>query len=150
IEVTVVDDCGLPMNSGSVVVSFSNGDPPIALVRAGEGRWAGTWTAHSAQTSRVTVIAKARSSSNLSGEVQVSGGLQDNTGVPVLRSSAIVNSADPAAPLPLAPGSLISLFGVALSGSEQVAPGLPLPYQLSGTSVLLAGRRLPLLYVGER
>ncbi len=29
LEATVVDDCGIPLSSGSVVVSFSNGDPLV-------------------------------------------------------------------------------------------------------------------------
>lgn len=49
----------------------------------------------------------------------------------------------------LAPGSLISIFGRALSASENRAARLPLPDEMSGTVVTLNGRRLPLLYVSS-
>ena len=41
--VQVVDDCGNPMGPGTVVASFSTGDPPLSLVSLGGGVWSGTW-----------------------------------------------------------------------------------------------------------
>ncbi len=49
----------------------------------------------------------------------------------------------------MAPGSLISIFGRRLATAEGRATRLPLPEQLSGTAVMLNGRRLPLLYVSS-
>src|SRR5207248_737581 len=56
IAVKVVDDCGLPMTAGSVVASFSNGDPGVALNNLQNGTWIGTWQPRnvSANTVRVT------------------------------------------------------------------------------------------------
>jgi len=49
----------------------------------------------------------------------------------------------------LASGSLISIFGRALASTEARAARLPLPHQLSSTTVTLNGRSLPLLYVSS-
>lgn len=47
----------------------------------------------------------------------------------------------------IAPGGLISVFGVHLAAQEAVATSFPLPTELSGAFLVLNGRRLPLLYV---
>ena len=43
IEVRVIDDCGAPLKTGAVGVSFSSGDPALSLIPLGDGRWTGTW-----------------------------------------------------------------------------------------------------------
>ena len=59
IEVLVVDSCGSPLNSGAVGLSFSTGDPTLALTPLGKGRWTGTWQPRSlkAQPELITVVA---------------------------------------------------------------------------------------------
>ena len=51
----VIDDCGNPMTSGSVVVSFTDGDPPLSMISLGNGQWSGTWTPQSSNPAGVTV-----------------------------------------------------------------------------------------------
>lgn len=67
------------------------------------------------------------------------------TPAPQLASGGIVNSASFTPPL--APGSLVTLFGQNLAFTEQGAAGFPLPAQLVQTSVAVDGHELPLLYV---
>src|SRR5262249_52983729 len=43
LQADVVDDCGNFLNQGSVVASFSNGDPPLSMLPLGAGRWTATW-----------------------------------------------------------------------------------------------------------
>ena len=50
----------------------------------------------------------------------------------------------------MAPGSLISLFGLDLSEGQAIAEDLPLETTLAGTTVVIAGRRLPLLFTSDR
>ncbi len=64
---------------------------------------------------------------------------------PFLSGSGTVNAAS-FLPL-LAPGALISIFGRNLATEEAFATRLPLPAELNGTSVMVNGRSLPLLYV---
>src|SRR5271165_432437 len=59
IEATVVDDCGTFLKSGSVVASFSSGDPALSLLSLQDGRWAATWQPRSAAT-QVTITVQAQ------------------------------------------------------------------------------------------
>jgi uncharacterized protein (TIGR03437 family) len=142
--VQVVDDCGAAFNTGSVVVSFSNGDSPISLLSTGSGNWAGTWVpAHS--TAGFTVRADAQQLP-LTGSVEVSGQVLSNPSVPIVSSGGLVSSVDfSSAP---ALGLLVSVFGSGLADGT-ASSGVPLVSQLGSTSVVLSGRVLPLLYVSD-
>jgi uncharacterized protein (TIGR03437 family) len=51
--------------------------------------------------------------------------------------------------VPIAPGGLITLYGLNLA--DQTGPsGLPLPKQFNGTQVLLGNQSLPILYTSEK
>src|SRR5262249_36201870 len=64
----VVDDCGSPLTTGSVVASFDNGDPPLSLTSLQDGSWTGTWQpVHAAGT--VTVTVKVQSN-GLTGQIK--------------------------------------------------------------------------------
>ncbi len=150
VEVRVVDDCANPMLSGSVSLAFSNGDPPLGLVSLRDGRWSGTWQARNATTAQVTVTATAEiPEPRIRGTAQVTGGLRANQEAPVVGAGAVVSAASYAAQAPLAPGSLVSIFGSRLSEGEGSSPSLPLREQLAGTLVVIAGRAMPLLYASQ-
>jgi uncharacterized protein (TIGR03437 family) len=143
--VQVVDDCGAAFNSGSVIVSFTNGDPPINLLSIGSGSWAATWVPQH-NTLGFTVRADAQKLP-LSGSVQVTGQVFSNPTVPVVSQGGIVSNADYASAPAL--GLLVSIFGNGLADGSAQFTDVPLPQQLGSTSVVLAGRRLPLLYVSD-
>jgi uncharacterized protein (TIGR03437 family) len=150
VEVRVVDDCGAPMTSGSVVVSFSNGDVPLNLVSIGSGRWSGTWTGRNALTPQVTVTVTADNPvSRLRGVYQTTGGVQANADPPIVSSGGIVNAASYARREPLAPGMLISIFGSKLATTPVIAQSAPLDTTLGVTTVTLGGRALPLSYAAD-
>jgi hypothetical protein len=79
--------------------------------------------------------------------LQVSGQVVSNPKVPVVAPGALVSSADFASAPAL--GLLVSIFGSALADGSAGDSGLPLPPQLGSTSVVLAGRTLPLSYVSD-
>jgi uncharacterized protein (TIGR03437 family) len=62
---------------------------------------------------------------------------------PALNTGGVVNSASFASPV--APGSLVSIFGTGLAGSIQGAPGVPLPITLAGATLALNGVGVPIL-----
>jgi uncharacterized protein (TIGR03437 family) len=66
---------------------------------------------------------------------------------PTLNAGAVVNAATFVAGGPLAPGSIVSLFGSQLAPGVFSAAFLPLPVTLGGTQVLLGTTPIPLLYV---
>lgn len=74
--------------------------------------------------------------------------------VPAINSNGIVNGAGwPLPPAPVAPGSIISIYGTnfapGASHNGVSATVLPLPTTISGTRVLLNGTAAPLLYVNS-
>jgi uncharacterized protein (TIGR03437 family) len=149
VAVRVIDDCAQPMTTGRVTVSFSNGDSAIGLTSLKEGTWAGTWTP-THNTAQVLVTASAQiPEQNLFGQLQIKGGFQSYTQPPLVGSGAIVNAASFAAQYPLAPGSIITLFGSNLARDRAIASSLPLPASLAGSSLAFAGQSAPMLFASD-
>jgi uncharacterized protein (TIGR03437 family) len=143
LEAVVVDDCGNPLSNGSVVVSFSNGDPPLSMVSLKDGRWTGTWEPRGAVSGQVTVTLTAEiPGTAIRGVAQLQGGVQSNNTAPVVASGGIASL--------LAPGSVFSIYGSRLAGSQAASSQPPLPLQLGGATVLLGGEPLPLFYASDQ
>ena len=150
LEVTVVDDCGSPMTSGSVVTTFSNGDPSLSLTNLRDGRWSGTWQPRNALTAPVTITAGAQiSAPPLKGTNSVGGNLQPNLTTPLINSGGVVSAASLAPQAPLSPGGYVTISGSNLAAAPATAPTVPLPAQLNGTQVILAGRPLALRSISD-
>ena len=145
VEAKVADDCGTLLASGSVVASFSNGDSPVNLVALGDGRWSGTWQPGRRDSQvRVTVTAE-NATRSLRGTTESSGSIGTAAQAPVVGAGAVLNSASYVLRAPVAPGSLISIFGERLASfSEGANP--PLPTELGESLVVLGGFPLPVLY----
>jgi uncharacterized protein (TIGR03437 family) len=150
VEVTVVDDCGNSITSGLVSVSFSTGDDPISLLSLGDGRWSGTWIPQNTRTTAVAITASAQTvTPPLLGSVTIGGVTQANPTVPVVTSGGVVSAASYAGSVPLAPGSMMSIFGAGLAQNLTVSQSLPLATMLGGTQVLLGGKAIPLLFTSS-
>lgn len=68
--------------------------------------------------------------------------------VPAISPGGVVNAASfLPAPVPLAPGALISIFGVNFASGLAQASEVPLPTQMSGVSATVNGTRMPLVFV---
>jgi len=148
VEIRVVDDCGNPVVDGAVVATFSNGDAPLSLASLKDGRWTATWLPVNRSQPQITLTVKASiPGAGLSGTAQVTGGLTAGANAPVISSGSVVNAASLEQQAPLAPGTLITVFGSALADAPATAAGYPLPVQLGGAAILMAGRSLPLLNV---
>jgi uncharacterized protein (TIGR03437 family) len=148
IAVKVVDDCGAFLNSGSVATAFSNGDPMLSLVPVGNGQWTGTWQPGS-NAARIAITATAANSDNsLRGSVQISGDSAANGAVPVIFANSVVNSASQRNRAPVAPGSMITIYGQNLSMGTAKS-GDPQSKSLNGTSVLIGAAVPPLAYVSR-
>ena len=70
---------------------------------------------------------------------------QANLALPRVTTAGIVNGAS--FTTAVAPGGLVSIFGQGLASSTAAATAYPLPTAISGTSVSLNGKPLPLFYV---
>jgi len=148
VEVRVFDDCGAPLQSGSVVATFSNAASPENLVHAADGRWTGSWTpllpaSFPGGAGAIVTVRAEDPDRALSGSVSVAGSVAANPGVPVIAEVTGVTALR--AGSPLAPGGLFSIFGQALSDRQLISPGAPAA-PLGPTRVTLGGRDLPLFF----
>jgi len=148
VEVNVVDDCGTPMATGSVVASFSNGDAPLSLVGDGNGKWSATWTPIN-PTSRATTVTALAIQPDLgtSGQATISGAVADNPNVPVISLGGVVDAASFNAASTPSPGQIVGIFGGQFASGLSQAATLPLPIDLSGTQLVIGGRSVPLIFV---
>lgn len=149
LQSTVLDDCGNPLNEGSVVVAFSNGDPPLSLLPLrNAGEWQATWNPSNTQSAQFTITVNAQNAQpSLQGSLQISGGLQTTSDAPQL--SGVVSGASFASGTPLAPGAIVSVFGNQLADGSGGAPGLPLASTLKGATMVIAGESAPLFYASS-
>jgi uncharacterized protein (TIGR03437 family) len=147
IAVTIVDDCGNPMTTGSVTASFSDSDPSLALTSLNNGNWSATWQPRSSSAQVVITADAAEIAPAIQGTQSIGGALQTNPTTPSV--NAVVSAAKYAQNQPLAPGGFASIYGVHLGAGQNLAPALPLATQLGATQVVLGGRPLPLQFAGD-
>lgn len=149
LQVRVVDDCANPMVTGTVVVNFTNGDPPVALQSLKNGAWVATWTPARAAASIGVTANASIPAQNLRGQTKITVGSQAGDAVPVILQGGVVNAASFGATAPVAPGSLVALFGSRLSQAQASAANVPLPINLADASVVIGGLRAPLLFASD-
>ncbi len=141
VEAQIADDCGQPLAAGSVVATFSNGDPPLPLVSLKDGRWSATWVPRNpAAEVKISVVATGNQAL---GSEEITGRVPANPGVPLI--GAAVSAASLGRNAPLALGGLVTIFGQNLAERTTLAPALPLPLELGGVTVALGAQKLPLL-----
>jgi uncharacterized protein (TIGR03437 family) len=146
----VVDDCGNPLLTGTVITSFSNGDAPVAMVSLKNGNWSGTWQVRNGQATSVTITVTALdSTSTISGSATLSGTIENAISGPVMAAGGVLNAASFALGAPLAPGSMVSIFGSGLANGTSSASSLPLPIELAGATVLIGGQTAPVFYAKD-
>lgn len=151
VEVRVFDDCGNPMTEGAVQTAFSNGDAPLNLTSLRDGRWSATWFSRLAPVIPLVLTTDVEQTSPyLTGRASLSGGMRSNDTPPLVSREGVVSSSSFQASSSLAPGSLVSIFGVRLSDFQAVSAGASLETRLGGAEVILGGRRLPLIFATER
>lgn len=146
IAVRLADDCGNPVLHADVVASFSNGDPPLSLTITDKKMavYSATWTPEFA-ASELTITMQAAASGLKSSTTQLVGAVS-TTPYPILSQNSTVNNLYPRAGAPLAPGTIVAIYGSALAPSANSANGA-LPTALAGTSVVIGGKLAPLYYV---
>ena len=148
VAVQLSDDCGNSIANGQAVAEFSNGDPPLSLNLSDSrsGVYSATWTpSHAA--SQLTVTAEATASGLPPATAQIVGGVTENA-APILARNGTLHNFFPQPGAPLAPGTIVQIFGSALA-SNSSSTTLPLPNILNGTSVLIGGELAPLYFVSS-
>jgi len=152
IAVKVADECGRLLDkAGLVNVRFSSGESSVNLVSIGGGNWTGSWRPLRANPSlgmEITALS-VDGSTRRGGQVVLNGSVQDTSPVPLVSAGGVVQAASFAAGVPLAPGSLVTVYGSNLSATSGSASSLPLPSELNSVQVVLGNRSLPLLYTSS-
>jgi uncharacterized protein (TIGR03437 family) len=156
LEVQVIDDCGNLVGPGGATgatlnATFSNRDSDLRLVHIGNGVWTGTWRPVSAQQGQAIIsVTGFNTFGNVlqSGQQSLTGSISAGT-APTVTAGGVVHAASDAAGFPIAPGSLITIYGSNLADAQGVATTLPLPEQQNGAQVLLGDLPLPILYTSS-
>src|SRR5581483_333074 len=112
------------------------------------GMYSGTWTPSSAGESlAIKFLAMHAAYGTVTRTITVSAiDVAEGQALPSI--AGVVDAAGFSQGWPIAPGSIISIFGSNLAAEEGAAAGLPLPATINGVSVQIGGRTAPLFYVG--
>jgi uncharacterized protein (TIGR03437 family) len=148
LELLVLDNCGRPVPDAQVSARFSNGDPPLTLtpVDNASGLFSATWTPRTVSP-QVTVTTTASSAAFGPASAQITGEVLVNA-VPILAPNGAFSIFTSSVGQPVAPGSVLQIYGSNLSAQSVAASAIPLTTTLGGTSVLIGGVPAPLYYVG--
>jgi uncharacterized protein (TIGR03437 family) len=147
LAILLYNDCGTVVGDGQVVATFSNGDPPLALTLANQsqGLYSGTWSP-AKTASQVSITVKATAPDFPAATSQIAGTVVPNV-VPVLTPNGTVHSFDPLVGGPLAPGTIVAIYGQNLAAAAAQPTTVPLPTSFNGISVVVGGMPSPLYYV---
>jgi adhesin/invasin len=150
VTVMLLDGQGNPALGGEVLVS-TGGDSPVWLTELGGGVYGGESITLPGGPAAVVAEATVRGGATV--RFAIGGDAETiNVPAPEILLDGIVSAAGfSPAPAPVAAGSILSLFGLNLATETANAAQLPLPRELSGLKVLVAGVEAPLiaLFPGE-
>jgi len=145
LQIAMYDDCANPLGSGSVVASFSNGDPPVSFHFNSAGVYSATWQPGS-PAGNMSINVRGSSGTLQPAAIQITGGVTPNV-APVLYPNGTINNYYAAAAL--SPGLIAQVYGAGLASGVGQPSSLPLPGTFQGTSVMIGGRLAPIYYVSS-
>jgi len=149
IVVRVVDNCNNAITGATVVATFAGANyAPIVLKSLRDGLYTATWVPLS--NSRVRVSIKVLSPPLKDATIELLSQPADFTAnLPLINPDGVVNGASFDPRTPVAPGSIISLFGRNLVSQPMPVTGFPLPTSLGGLAVKIGDRDAPLFYANN-
>jgi uncharacterized protein (TIGR03437 family) len=149
LTVRVGDDCAEPVVNANVVVTFSNGDPPLALTlnNAAQGTYTGTWTPGRV-AAEIGVTARVTSPGLIPASATIHGGSRE-TKAPIVFPNGLVHNLNPQRGAPVAPGTVAAVFGSDLASVTQSPGVIPLPTSFAETSILVGGVEAPLYFLSN-
>jgi uncharacterized protein (TIGR03437 family) len=156
LEAVLVDDCGNFVSNGLVNASFSNGDPDLAFEPLGQGTYAATWMPGHASAllanGVATIVLQGFAPTLPVASSEVIGTAVADT-APAVSPNGVLNNLNPLLGSPLAPGTVVQIYGSALSTGGTADSGSVVNGQLStvlnGVSVSVDGIAAPLFYGGS-
>lgn len=147
LRVQVTDNCGNAVTGATVQATFSNGDQPLAYTQTGnDGTYSAIWTPRGASPqTAVTSTAIASGLPTANGPVY---GVTAPGTAPVLNPGGTLDAFNPVLAAPVAPGSVVQIYGSNFATVPALAGKTPLPTTLNGVTVTIGGYAAPLYYVG--
>ena len=148
IQVKVVDNCGgIPTAGGSLQAELSNGDPSVPLTALLDGLWAGTITPRTASVGSLVITIQGQIGTQTLAPFTLPLSVGAPSSQPLITPLGVSSAASFAPQQPIAPGTLINISGIQLADQSGQHSGYPLPKQIGGTQVLIAGTPIPLMTV---
>lgn len=143
------DDCSAAVASGSVVASFSNGDPPLNLTGDSLGNYSTTWQPGGVNANMVITI-NGTSGTLKPATAKLYGGIAPNqTPPPTIAQGGTLNNFNPVVAAPLAPGTIAQVFGTGLATAPVSTGKLPLPMEFDNTFALVGPSQAPLYFLSS-
>lgn len=139
----IIDDCGNTLDSGTVVVAFSSGDPAVPLLPLGAGQWSATWTPRKAAANNAITL-QAVSQAGLFGVSTIASSVAANATTPLVDSGGVISAASGLAPV--APGEFIAIYGQNMGTGLNTSQPTSYSNLLGGTQVLIGGQPVPLYF----
>ncbi|MGH9785410.1 MAG: hypothetical protein ACRD88_14625, partial [Terriglobia bacterium] len=145
--VTLVDSCGEFVDDATVVGSAEGSSIPMQVL--GNGTYSGTWVPSGAGSVAVAFAALHPVLPSVNRSFTVSAATAtEGIQLPVLFTNGVVENAGFTPRRPLAPGSVVSLFGTGLGPQQRVlASRIPLERDLAGVKVRIGNADAPLYSV---
>jgi uncharacterized protein (TIGR03437 family) len=147
LEIRLSDDCGTPVTNGQIVATFSNADPPLAMPLADSktATYSGTWLPRrTAAQVDITTVASAPGLNSTT--VEISGNILPNA-APSIFANSVLHVFNPEVGDPLAPGTIVQIYGANLASQPASAATIPLQDSMGNVSVVVGGIEAPLYYV---
>jgi uncharacterized protein (TIGR03437 family) len=147
LNVRLANDCGDLVPNGQVILSFSNGDPPLALTDLDNGNYAGTWVPRKSAEGSTSILVNAFAGS-LRATAELTGSVRPNV-APILADDGILSNLNPRLGGPLAPGMIVQIFGQDLAGGQAQPPLQDgrLPDAFNNVTVQVGALRAPLYFL---
>jgi len=142
----VRDNCGNLVNGAFVSLNGLDNDEYVTFTSLGDGQYVGSL--HASEGLFDAALYSGTGAQGLTGRVAISGEfLAAPPDLPVLDGDSPYHGASFEEYSGAGPGTYLTLIGKGLAATQVLASTIPLPAQLSDTTVLLAGRALPLHFV---
>lgn len=145
----LANDCGTGEPDGSIVATFSNGDPPITLTGDRAAVFSATWQPSASQAD-TTVKLTGTSGGLMPATLEITGDVEANAAAPpVLAPGGLLHNLNPVVGEPLAPGTVTQIYGDNLAAEAESASAVPLPTVLSGTEAIIGPASAPLYFISK-
>ncbi|MBI4480114.1 MAG: PD40 domain-containing protein, partial [Acidobacteria bacterium] len=143
-----VDNCGGSVSNATVVANVEG--LAITMQGVGNGQYSGTWTPVKESASvAMSVVATHPTLGTVQRAYTIStSAAAGGVALPVLSENGVLEAAGLTPLRPLAPGSIVSIFGSQFAMGNNFATTVPLGQSLGGTSVRIGNENAPLYYVG--